>query len=179
MLRISEGLTAASGAASFPAHHRDRTHTHTHPRTKHHPPARKQLFDMPSLPLGAFLCLELCQFLLFCVFLRSVLPPGAALLPSLALLFVSLHSLPLTLFPLCARLSKELKNTHLSNTGSSSRRGSSSPVAKYEELWSKQVPRGSPGGSQESDLLLIFFFYWRRTQQLVSVVALVCPFFHW
>lgn len=55
---------------------------------------------------------------------------------------------------LCSRsalLSPMSWKTHLSNTGSSSRCVSSSPVAKYERLWSKQVYSGS--------LLLIFLFF--------------------
>lgn len=74
---------------------------------------------------------------------------------------------------LSALLSPMSWKTHLSNTGSSSRRVSSSPVAKYEELWSKQVYSESPWGSQWSDLLLIFFFYWWWMQQLVSIGVLL------
>lgn len=40
-------------------HIKENTHTHTHPRTKKHPPAKKkkkkQLFEMPFLPLRSFL----------------------------------------------------------------------------------------------------------------------------
>lgn len=85
--------------------------THTHPLSKHHPPAQNEPLETPFPPFRASLCLELCQFLVSCVFLRSVFSPGAPLLPALALLFPSPYSLLLTLFPLCAPLSNELKNT--------------------------------------------------------------------
>lgn len=143
--RMVNGLTAAPGHYLISCTSK---RTHTHPLPKHHPPAQNKLFETPFPPL-----LLLPLSVSFSSFASSSAPSPVPALHSCEHWLRS----PPPLTPCCrlcslsALLSPMSWKTHLSNTGSSSRRGSSSPVAKYKELWSKQVYTASPWGG------LIFF----------------------
>lgn len=102
--RTVNGLTAAPGRYLISCTSK---RTHTHPLPKHHPPGQNNLFETPfSPPSAPSFVQSLVSFssfassvraLHFCArWLRS--PPSP-------------HSLLPTLFPLCALLSNELKNT--------------------------------------------------------------------
>lgn len=117
-----------------------------------------------------FILAEFCQFLLS-VFLSSVRLlcfPLTAFASHLLMARSSPPLFPLSDFFPSVLLSPTTWKTHLSNTGRSSHRLSSSSVAKYEALWCKQVFSVASSSWGLAPRRSDFFLRW-WTQQLFSV----------